>query len=183
MPSLTVSLTGPALLPCRSGGRRGASLYQSVPPSGHPSSAGAKGRVRPTRVGPAKTARRAADRGLTGHEQANALNGARYAWWKNPVDLTDNQIEMLACLAKTDPRLRDAYPPEGRSAACLRHEGRRATNPRSVAEPGLAKPAQRLRRDVPWWTPTSITGPGRPGMSRKSRPSHLVAVPASRSRN
>ena len=82
----------------------------------------------PTRVGPAKTARRATDRG-TGHERANALNGARYALWKNPVDLTDNEIEMLACIAKTDPRLDGAYPPEGRSAGCLRHQGRRGNEP------------------------------------------------------
>jgi len=44
-----------------------------------------------------------------GHERAKALKGARYALWKNPGDLTENQTEMLAWIAKTDPRLHRAY--------------------------------------------------------------------------
>ena len=44
-----------------------------------------------------------------GHERAKALKGARYALWKNPETLTLNQSEMLAWIAKTDPRLHRAY--------------------------------------------------------------------------
>jgi transposase len=44
-----------------------------------------------------------------GHERAKALKGARYALWKNPGTLTVNQANMLAWIAKTDPRLHRAY--------------------------------------------------------------------------
>lgn len=43
----------------------------------------------------------------TGH--ARALKHARYALWKNPENLTTNQQEKLAWIAKTDPRLHRAY--------------------------------------------------------------------------
>lgn len=43
----------------------------------------------------------------TGH--AKALKGARYALWKNPENLTENQQAKLAWVAKTDPRLHRAY--------------------------------------------------------------------------
>ena len=40
---------------------------------------------------------------------ARSLKHARYALWKNPENLTDNQREKLAWIAKTDPRLHRAY--------------------------------------------------------------------------
>ena len=40
---------------------------------------------------------------------AQKLKHARYALWKNPDDLTPNQREKLAWIAKTDPRLHRAY--------------------------------------------------------------------------
>lgn len=40
---------------------------------------------------------------------ARALKHARYALWKNPEDLTEQQTEKLAWIAKTDPRLHRAY--------------------------------------------------------------------------
>ncbi|HWJ65714.1 MAG TPA: ISL3 family transposase [Nocardioides sp.] len=43
----------------------------------------------------------------TGH--ARALKNARYALWKNPENLTENQQAKLAWIAKTDPRLYRAY--------------------------------------------------------------------------
>lgn len=42
-------------------------------------------------------------------ERANALKGARYALWKNPQNLTENQQVKLAWIATTDPRLHRAY--------------------------------------------------------------------------
>jgi transposase len=44
-----------------------------------------------------------------GHERARALKHARYALWKNPENLTDQQHDKLAWIAKTDPRLYRAY--------------------------------------------------------------------------
>lgn len=44
-----------------------------------------------------------------GSERAAALKGARYALWKNPDNLTDNQQQKLAWIATTDPRLYRAY--------------------------------------------------------------------------
>jgi transposase len=44
-----------------------------------------------------------------GHDRARALQHARYALWKNPENLTDNQTAKLAWIAKTDPRLHRAY--------------------------------------------------------------------------
>lgn len=44
-----------------------------------------------------------------GHERAKTLKGARYALWKNPQSLTENQTAMLAWIATTDPRLHRAY--------------------------------------------------------------------------
>jgi transposase len=43
----------------------------------------------------------------SGH--AKALKGARYALWKNPENLTNQQQAKLAWIAKTDPRLHRAY--------------------------------------------------------------------------
>jgi transposase len=43
----------------------------------------------------------------TGH--ARALKRARYALWKNPENLTDNQRAKLEWIAKCDPRLHRAY--------------------------------------------------------------------------
>lgn len=42
-------------------------------------------------------------------ERAKALKGARFALWKNPEDLTENQQIQLAWVAATDPRLHRAY--------------------------------------------------------------------------
>ncbi|GAA4408817.1 ISL3 family transposase [Tsukamurella soli] len=42
-------------------------------------------------------------------DRARQLKGARYALWKNPEDLTDNQQAKLAWIARTDPRLYRAY--------------------------------------------------------------------------
>ena len=44
-----------------------------------------------------------------GNERAKALKGARYALWKNPQNLTDNQQVKLAWIATTDPMLHRAY--------------------------------------------------------------------------
>ena len=44
-----------------------------------------------------------------GSERARALKGARYALWKNPENLTENQQVKLAWIAATDPRLHRAY--------------------------------------------------------------------------
>jgi transposase len=41
--------------------------------------------------------------------KAKALKHARYALWKNPENLTDRQVDKLAWIAKTDPRLHRAY--------------------------------------------------------------------------
>jgi transposase len=40
---------------------------------------------------------------------AKGLKGARYALWKNPENLTDNQRAKLEWVAKTDPRLHRGY--------------------------------------------------------------------------
>lgn len=40
---------------------------------------------------------------------AKKLKHARYALWRNPEDLTERQVEKLAWIAKTDPRLYRAY--------------------------------------------------------------------------
>ena len=44
-----------------------------------------------------------------GHDAARRIPHARYALWKNPENLTDNQRAKLAWVAKTDPRLYRAY--------------------------------------------------------------------------
>jgi transposase len=44
-----------------------------------------------------------------GHDRARRLKNARYALWKNPENLTDRQLDKLAWIARTDPRLHRAY--------------------------------------------------------------------------
>jgi len=44
-----------------------------------------------------------------GSQRATALKGARYALWKNPENLSDNQQIKLAWIAATDPKLYRAY--------------------------------------------------------------------------
>jgi len=44
-----------------------------------------------------------------GGERAKGLKGARYALWKNPENLTENQQVKLAWIAATDPKLYRAY--------------------------------------------------------------------------
>lgn len=44
-----------------------------------------------------------------GHERAKALKGARYALWKNPENLTKNQLAKLEWVARTNPTLHRAY--------------------------------------------------------------------------
>ena len=44
-----------------------------------------------------------------GSERAAALKGCRYALWKNPENLSENQQVKLAWIAATDPRLYRAY--------------------------------------------------------------------------
>ncbi len=44
-----------------------------------------------------------------GSELAKGLKGARYALWKNPENLTENQQVKLAWIAATDPKLYRAY--------------------------------------------------------------------------
>ena len=44
-----------------------------------------------------------------GHDRARRLKNARYALWKNPENLTAGQLDKLAWIAKTDPRLHRAY--------------------------------------------------------------------------
>jgi transposase len=57
------------------------------------------------------TARGAVHRRRAGRAGGDAkrLKHARYALWKNPEDLTENQREKLAWIATTDPRLYRAY--------------------------------------------------------------------------
>ncbi len=62
-------------------------------------SEGRRGRGRPAADAPPRP----------GHQRARRLKGARYALWKNPQDLTENQQTKLAWIAKTDPRLHRAY--------------------------------------------------------------------------
>lgn len=59
----------------------------------------ARGRGRPPAGAPPRPA----------SEKAKALKGARYALWKNPDNLTDNQRLKLQWIAITDPRLHRAY--------------------------------------------------------------------------
>lgn len=58
-----------------------------------------RGRGRPKADAPARPA----------SQRPSALKGARYALWKNPENLTDNQQIKLAWIAATDPRLYRAY--------------------------------------------------------------------------
>lgn len=44
-----------------------------------------------------------------GSERAKTLKGVRFALWKNPEDLTENQQTQLAWIANTDPKLHRAY--------------------------------------------------------------------------
>jgi transposase len=44
-----------------------------------------------------------------GHDLTRAYKNARWALWKNPENLTENQIAKLAWITKTDPRLYRAY--------------------------------------------------------------------------
>ncbi len=44
-----------------------------------------------------------------GSQRATALKGTRYALWKNPENLSDNQQTKLAWIAATDPKLYRAY--------------------------------------------------------------------------
>ncbi len=44
-----------------------------------------------------------------GSERAKSLKGARYALWKNPEDLTENQQFLLSWIATSDPKLYRAY--------------------------------------------------------------------------
>jgi transposase len=55
---------------------------------------------------------RARDTARTRHKTtgpAKAYKNIRYALWKNPENLTDNQHAKIAWIAKTDPRLHRAY--------------------------------------------------------------------------
>ena len=58
-----------------------------------------RGRGRPRKDAPSRSA----------SEKARALKDSRYALWKNPEDLTENQTAKLAWIAQTDPRLHRAY--------------------------------------------------------------------------
>jgi len=58
-----------------------------------------RGRGRPRADAPARP----------GSGRAAALKGCRYALWKNPENLTDNQQAKLAWIAATDPKLHRAY--------------------------------------------------------------------------
>jgi transposase len=65
----------------------------------------------PVRRAAWNTARGAVTRRRAGRATgtAKALMGARYALWKNPEKLTDQQQAKLAWVAKTNPRLHRAY--------------------------------------------------------------------------
>jgi len=58
-----------------------------------------RGRGRPTTDAPARPA----------SELVEGIQGARYALWKNPENLTAHQQAKLAWVAKTDPRLHRGY--------------------------------------------------------------------------
>ncbi len=82
---------------------------------------------------------------------------ARYALWKNPGDLTDNQRAQLDWIAKTDPRLHRAY---------LLKEGRRRTQAalhRPTTQPGLVQDQRRRLQPHPNHRtrhPTRLTAQG-----------------------
>lgn len=58
-----------------------------------------RGRGRPRKDAPTRPA----------NERAKGLKGARYALWKNPENLTENQQTKLNWIATTDPKLHRAY--------------------------------------------------------------------------
>jgi len=66
----------------------------------------AQARTEPAR-GPGRPAKDAPPR--PGHERAQALKHARYALWKNPDNLTENQQVKLDWITRIDPRLYRAY--------------------------------------------------------------------------
>lgn len=71
---------------------------------------------------------------------AKSLKGARYALWKNPEDLTEDQRAQLAWIARTDPRLHRAY---------LLKEGLRAVFV-IARQDGLAVAREALRKWIGW---------------------------------
>ncbi len=58
-----------------------------------------------------------------GHERAKALKRARHALWKNPENLTEYQVDKLAWIAKTDPRLHRALNRPGVSGDSVLWKG------------------------------------------------------------
>ena len=88
-------------------------------------------------VGPGAVGRRRAPK-ATG--DAKSLKGARYALWKNPEDLTENQRAQLAWIARTDPRLHRAY---------LLKEGLRAVFV-IARQDGLVAAREALRKWIGW---------------------------------
>ena len=74
-----------------------------------------RGRGRPPKDAPTRP----------GSERAKALKGARYALWKNPENLTDNQQVKLAWIATADPELYRAYPAQRGTAGDLHDDLRR----------------------------------------------------------
>ena len=72
---------------------------------------------------------------------------ARYALWKNPENLTDQQRDKLAWIAKTDPRLHRAYLlKEGLRYVFARQRRSRQSSPRPLDLLGPPLPHPRLRR-------------------------------------
>ena len=93
---------------CR--GRRPRAEMRRAARTGSTSSAGpSKPSMRSARMpNPARGAVRQRRAGrASGH--ARAFKHARFAWWKNPENLTGRQQAKLVWVAKTDPRLHRAY--------------------------------------------------------------------------
>ena len=71
---------------------------------------------------------------------ARSLKGARWALWKNPDDLSENQAAQLAWIARTDARLHRAY---------LLKEGLRTVF-RIARQDGLVAACEALDRWIEW---------------------------------
>jgi transposase len=67
-------------------------------------------------------------------ELAGNLKGARYALWKNPENLTENQTQQLAWIATTSPTLHRAYLLKGRHPSPVNHSAMSHAAPKRAPE-------------------------------------------------
>ena len=131
----------------------------------------AKGRRSTRGLGLARQGRSSGD--------AQHISESRYALWKNPGDLTGRQRAQLDWIAKTDPRLWRALPPQRRTALRVRRERRTTARPHSTAgRTGPAAPgsprscncnagsARTAKRSTSRSTPASPKGSSNPRTTR-----------------